>query len=127
LINALIALCSRVGEQSGIRVRRRLETLPVDLPPEVELAIYRIAQEALTNAMRHSNASRVDVSLEQENGEMVLRVKDDGQGLPEQVIEGGGLAGMRERAMLIGGELKLDSAADGGVEVRLRVGPNEDR
>jgi two-component system sensor histidine kinase UhpB len=104
-----------------------LETLPVDLPPEVELAIYRIAQEALTNAMRHSNASRVDVSLEQENGEMVLRVKDDGQGLPEQVIEGGGLAGMRERAMLIGGELKLDSAADGGVEVRLRVGPNEDR
>jgi two-component system, NarL family, sensor histidine kinase UhpB len=127
LVNALIALCSRVSEQSGIRVRRQLQTPPVDLPPEVELAIYRIAQEALTNAMRHSNASEVDVSLVQEDGEVVLRVKDDGQGLPEQVIAGGGLAGMRERAMLIGGELALDSPPEGGVEVRLSLGPNEDR
>jgi two-component system sensor histidine kinase UhpB len=126
LVNALIALCSRVSEQSGIRVRRHLQTPPVNLPPEVELAIYRIAQEALTNAMRHSNATEVDVSLAQENGDVVLRVKDDGQGLPEQVTEGGGLAGMRERAMLIGGELALDSSSSGGVEVRLRLTPNGD-
>jgi two-component system sensor histidine kinase UhpB len=127
LINALIALCSRVGEQSGIRVRRRLQTPPVDLSPDVELAIYRIAQEALTNAMRHSDASEVDVSLAQENGEVVLRVRDDGRGLPERVAEGGGLAGMRERAMLIGGELTVDSPSEGGVEVRLRLLPHKDR
>jgi two-component system sensor histidine kinase UhpB len=123
LVNALIALCSRVGEQSGIRVRRQLQTPAVELSPEVELAIYRIAQEALTNVMRHSNASDVYVSLAQENGDVVLRVRDDGPGLPEQVAEGGGLAGMRERAMLIGGELTIDSPPGGGVEVRLRLAP----
>jgi two-component system sensor histidine kinase UhpB len=120
LVNALIALCARAGEQSGIRVRRRLETPAAELPREVELAIYRVAQEALTNAMRHANASEVAVSLAQENGDVVLRVKDDGHGLPEQVTEGGGLAGMRERAMLIGGELTLASSP-GGVEVTLRL------
>jgi two-component system sensor histidine kinase UhpB len=124
LVNALIALCSRVAEQSGIRVRRRLESPTVELPPEVELAIYRITQEALTNAIRHSNASEVDVSLARENGDVVLRVKDDGQGLPQQVTEGGGLAGMRERAMLIGAELTLDSPPGGGVEVTLRLHAN---
>jgi two-component system sensor histidine kinase UhpB len=127
LVNALIALCSRVSEQSGIRVRRQLETPPVDLPPEVELAIYRIAQEALTNAMRHSNASEVAVSLAQVNDQVVLRVTDDGQGLPERVTAGGGLAGMRERAMLIGGELSLGSPPGGGVEVTLRLGSDHDR
>jgi two-component system sensor histidine kinase UhpB len=66
----------------------------------------------------------VDVSLARENGDVVLRVKDDGQGLPQQVTEGGGLAGMRERAMLIGAELTLDSPPGGGVEVTLRLHAN---
>jgi two-component system sensor histidine kinase UhpB len=121
LVNALIALCSRVTEQSGLRIRRELETPSVALPSEVELAIYRIAQEALTNVMRHSEATEVDLSLARENGELALSVKDNGRGLPAQVLEGGGLAGMRERAMLIGGELTLDSRPGFGAEVRLRL------
>jgi two-component system sensor histidine kinase UhpB len=121
LVNALIALCSRVTEQSGLRIRRLLEAPAVELPPEVELAIYRIAQEALTNVMRHSGATEVDLSLVRENGDLLLSIKDNGRGLPAQVLEGGGLAGMRERAMLIGGELTLDSRPGLGVEVRLRV------
>ena len=63
LVNALIALRSRVDEQSGMRVHRRLEGSLPELSPEVELAMYRIAQEALTNAMRHSKATEVSVCL----------------------------------------------------------------
>jgi two-component system sensor histidine kinase UhpB len=124
LVNALIALCSRVAEQSGLRIQRRLEGPLPELEPDVELAIYRIAQEALTNAMRHSNATEATVSLAREKGALVLIVADNGQGLPEHVTEGGGLTGMRERAMLIGAELMVKSVAGAGVEVTLRLGFN---
>ena len=122
LVNALIALCSRVAEQSGLQIHRRLEGGLPDLAPEVELAIYRIAQEALTNAMRHSEATEATVSLSRENGYLVLTVADNGQGLPEHVTEGGGLTGMRERAMLIGATLMINSLPGRGVEVTLRLG-----
>lgn len=122
LVNALIALCSRVAEQSGLQIHRRFEGGLPDLAPEVELAIYRIAQEALTNAMRHSKATEASVSLAREDGTLVLTVTDNGQGLPERVIEGGGLTGMRERAMLIGAALTINSGPGAGVEVTLRLG-----
>jgi two-component system sensor histidine kinase UhpB len=122
LVNALIALCSRVTEQSGLRIHRRLEGGLPELPPDVELAIYRVAQEALTNAMRHSKATEATVSLSRETGELVLIVADDGRGLPEHVTEGGGLTGMRERAMLIGAALTINSVPGTGVEVTLRLG-----
>jgi two-component system sensor histidine kinase UhpB len=127
LVNALIALCSRVAEQSAIRVHRRLQGPLPELSSEIELAIYRIAQEALTNAMRHSQASEVTVSLTPANGGLVLTVSDNGRGLPEHVIPGGGLTGMRERAMLIGADLAIESAAGAGVEVTLRLGLKENR
>ena len=74
--------------------------------------------------MRHSNATEAKVSLVAEKGALVLTVTDNGQGLPEPVTEGGGLTGMRERAMLIGAELMVKSAAGAGVEVTLRLGFN---
>jgi two-component system, NarL family, sensor histidine kinase UhpB len=122
LVNALIALCARVSEQSGLRIQRRLQGGLPELSPEMELAIYRVAQEALTNAMRHSKATEATVSLCRTNGELVLTVGDNGQGLPEHVSEGGGLTGMRERAMLIGAALTINSALGAGVEVTLRLG-----
>jgi two-component system sensor histidine kinase UhpB len=121
LVNAVISLCARVSEQTGMRIRRQLEGPLPDLAPEVELAVYRIAQEALTNAVRHSRASEVTVSLSCSKGELVLSVKDDGEGLPEDVVAGGGLTGMRERAMLIGAALEIESIPSAGVEVRLRL------
>jgi two-component system sensor histidine kinase UhpB len=120
LINALISLCARISEQSGIRVNRELEPSIPELPAEVELAVYRIAQEALTNVMRHSRAAAVTVSLRVVDGGLLLRVVDDGLGLPDDVVEGGGLAGMRERALLIGGELGIERT-EPGVTVTLRV------
>lgn len=122
LVNALIALCARVSEQSGLRIHRRLEGGLPELSGEVELAIYRVAQEALTNAMRHSTATEAKVSLSHENGELVLTVADNGQGMPDHVSEGGGLTGMRERAMLIGAALLINSAPGAGVEVTMRLG-----
>lgn len=121
LLNALISLCARVSEQTGMRIHRDLEGPIPDLPPDVELAVYRIAQEALTNAVRHSHASEVTVLLCCSEGTLVLSVKDNGRGLPEQVIAGGGLTGMRERAMLIGGTLGVESAPGAGVEITLRL------
>jgi len=119
LVNALIALCTRVAGQSGIRVDRRLESSLPELAADTELAVYRIAQEALTNAIRHSRATVVTVTLARLNGGLALTVSDDGGGLPRRLVEGAGLTGMRERALLIGAELEIASAA--GVTVSLRV------
>lgn len=121
LLNAMISLCARVGEQTGIRIRRRLEGPLPELPPDVELAVYRIAQEALTNALRHAHSPEVVVSLAHAAGDLVLSVRDYGKGLPEDGVAGGGLTGMRERAMLIGATLEVESLPGGGVEVTLRL------
>jgi two-component system sensor histidine kinase UhpB len=124
LINAMISLCERVSKQTGIRIRRELEGPIPDLPPDVELAVYRIAQEALTNAVRHSHASEVTVSLSPSDGDLLLSVTDNGDGLPADTTAGGGLTGMRERAMLIGGTLDIESRPGDGVAVTLRLGLN---
>jgi two-component system sensor histidine kinase UhpB len=119
--NAVIALCRRTATQSGLRVAHHLGTLP-PLRPEVELVVYRVAQEALTNALRHASASRADVSLAVDGDALELVVADDGVGLPEELPDDtAGLSGMRERALLVGGRLSLRSRSRGGTEVHLRI------
>jgi two-component system, NarL family, sensor histidine kinase UhpB len=120
LVNALIALCSRVGRQSGLRVRRDLDGHLPALSNEVELVIYRVAQEALTNALRHARGTEVTVSLKLVAGRVELHVSDDGRGLPERKREGG-LGGMRERAMLIDATLEVRSAEGRGTDIVLTV------
>jgi two-component system, NarL family, sensor histidine kinase UhpB len=93
-----------------------------DLPQDVELVIYRVAQEALTNASRHSGASRIDVSLGRINSSVVLEVQDDGKGFAFAEGERGlGVSGMRERALLVAGRLEIDSRPGKGTRVRLEV------
>jgi two-component system, NarL family, sensor histidine kinase UhpB len=121
LVNSLISLCAGLDGQASMRVRRELKGPFPDMSPQVELAIYRVAQEALTNAMRHSDASEVVVSLTCTDHHLVLSVRDNGRGIPADVRKGGGLIGMRERAMLIGADLEITSAASAGVDVTLRV------
>jgi two-component system sensor histidine kinase UhpB len=120
LVNALIALCSRVDRQSGIRVNRDLDWHLPALSAEVELVVYRVAQEALTNALRHANATEVTVSLRHDGPNVVLAVSDDGTGLHE-AREERGLGGMRERAMLIDAQLEIRSDPASGTEVVLSV------
>lgn len=117
---ALVALSRRFSEQSGISVLRSFEAPADALDPEVEMAIYRIAQECLANVARHSGASEVRIELTERDGALVLRVADDGRGIGD-AEPGYGIQGMRERALLIGGELRFVSPAGGGLAVELEV------
>jgi two-component system, NarL family, sensor histidine kinase UhpB len=118
LVSALAALAERLSARDGLRVARRIER---DLPPlgdEHELVAYRVAQEALTNAVRHADATRVELTLARRNGSAVLTVRDDGRGLGSAPA-GGGISGMRERAALIGAQLSVGDAPGGGAQVTL--------
>ncbi len=126
LVNALLALCSRVDRQGGLRVRRDLAWRLPTLSPEVELVIYRVAQEALTNALRHSGGTEATVSLTATGGGVELVVADNGRGLSEPRVESG-LAGMRERVLLIGAQLAVHSAPAEGTEIVLSVPPAPER
>jgi two-component system sensor histidine kinase UhpB len=121
LRSALTALTTSFGRQTGIRMERAFEP-GVRLDREQELVVYRVAQEALTNVARHAQAGLVEISLRRDDGEAVLRVRDDGRGLPPAAAgSSSGIRGMRERAMLIGARLDLGAADGGGAEVVLRI------
>ncbi|WP_066366718.1 sensor histidine kinase [Herbidospora mongoliensis] len=114
LHSALTALAADVAP--AVAVTRRIEPLP-PLSPEVELVIYRIAQESLTNVVRHSQALKVWLSLTADGPDLVLRITDDGVGGAR--TEGAGMRGMQERALLIGARLTVTSAD--GTEVKLTI------
>ena len=121
LASALKSLATRFTEQAGLALEWDFaRTLP-PIAPDAELAVYRVAQESLTNVARHAGASRVWLSLQPGRGSVVLRVVDDGRGLNGRDADGGGLRGMRERAVLVGAALAIKPARTGGVEVRLEV------
>lgn len=92
------------------------------VPRPVETALYRVCQEALTNAIRHGEGSRIDVALKLEDGFVSISVRDDGSGFDIDDSDlGYGIIGMRERAELAGGDLIIDSTPGRGTEVVLRV------
>lgn len=95
------------------------------LPMDAETALYRIAQEALTNIAKHARASNVDVILERRDNHVLLIVEDDGIGFEtsevERQREGFGLLGMQERATLVGATLEIESAAGGGTTILVRM------
>jgi two-component system, NarL family, sensor histidine kinase UhpB len=121
LASALSELSATFARVSKVRVERRFDQPLPALEPEVELAVYRIAQESLTNVARHSGADRVTIDLEHRGDRLILRLTDNGHGLPNEHVEHGGLRSMRERALLVGGNLAIGAAPGGGVEVRLEV------
>ena len=94
-----------------------------DLGDDPQLVVYRVAQEALSNAARHSGAERIEVRLRRsEDDGVVLEVSDDGRGFGfDESQRGLGIGGMRERALLIGGELTIESRPGAGTTVRLDV------
>lgn len=125
LVSALTELSRKFAESSGVRVERRFASDLPGLSNDAELAVYRVAQESLTNVARHAGATQVEIALQPGAGSVVLRVVDDGRGMPGPdalALNGhGGLRGMRERALLVGGALAVKRGGDGGVEVRLEV------
>jgi signal transduction histidine kinase len=94
------------------------------LPDYVETSLYRIVQEALTNAVRHASAKNVDVILENREGTVVVIIEDDGVGFDSTLIGKGGhlgLLGMQERAHMMGGTLQIESRAGGGTTIVAEV------
>jgi two-component system sensor histidine kinase UhpB len=113
LLRAVEALGDTLGEHADARIH---VDLPRRLPPmtaEVELALYRVAQEGLTNAVRHAHASTINLRLSTDGARVRLAVADDGRGLAPETVEAAGIRGMRERALLVQGRLELQSGASG--------------
>ena len=122
LVNALIALCNRMSTRDGPLIKRELQGKLPPLPEEVELVLYRIAQESLTNALRHSGAQTIALSIADNTESVVLCVRDDGAGMPRPLPTGtSGISGMRERALLVGGRFQIESVPRRGTEVRVTI------
>ncbi len=134
LCAALRWLAEDVSERFGVRVKVHLQEEsdePAEdaarLPGEVETALFRIAQESLTNAIRHGQARQVQITLRQEQAGVTLTVADNGAGFAAQRLEasgsrqGVGLEGMRERAQLLGGTLRVRSRPGDGCVVCAQV------
>jgi two-component system sensor histidine kinase UhpB len=121
LLSALRALSGRIARQTGIDVSLLLDERLPALDPDAELVVYRIAQEAMTNAVRHADASSIVLRLRMDDRGLLLSVRDDGRGVPNRLIGTSGIRGMRERALLVGGTLQVGPLEDGGTEVCLRI------
>ncbi|MGW1145261.1 HAMP domain-containing sensor histidine kinase [Streptomyces sp. NPDC002454] len=123
LASALRALGAEFPDH-GVAVRTRVAGAPRTAPAldhDTELVVYRVAQEALTNAARHARAREVTLELRRAGGRTELVVTDDGRGIGD-AAEGAGIRGMRERALLIGAELTVGPRTGApGTEVRLHV------
>lgn len=120
LVSALAALATDTSAHAGLHVQRGLAPGLPQLTPEKELVVYRVAQEALTNVVRHAHAETVQLSLTRQGDAVALLVADDGRGTGGRP-EGSGIHGMRERALMVDGQLSIRPRPEGGTEVRLVV------
>ena len=125
LASAVNNLARDFARRTNVAVERRIDPRLGQLQPNVELVLYRVAQESLTNVARHSEATDVLLDLSRNGHDVVLRIADNGRGFPRPHREGGGLRGIRENALIVGGALAIKASATGGVEVRLEV-PTQD-
>lgn len=118
-LQSLLDVADRSGE---IHVVSEIDAELPQLDPQTELAVYRIAQEAVTNVLRHSGAATLTVGATSSPSELVLEVTDDGRGMLYAADhESGGIRGMRERAVAVSGLLHIQSRPGGGTTVALRV------
>jgi PAS domain S-box-containing protein len=124
----LVATIEWAGEEfesrTGIKCRLDLPRGDIAIDPERATAIFRIFQETLTNVARHAEASEVEVRMAKGDGDLTLEVHDNGKGISEDKLLSGkslGILGMRERAMLLGGELTISGPPGNGTTVRVRI------
>ncbi len=126
LRTAIETLLDRHQEQSGLTIEHDLtipsrETEAGRLDGDLETAVYRIVQEALTNVVKHANAEKVRLTMREHDGELLIEIQDDGDGFDTHAADHGfGLAGIQERVSLTGGELNIRSD-DGGTLLTVRL------
>ena len=126
LVPAVEALAEEFSARTGVIVDLDAQEPPESTPSEIEVALYRIFQEALTNVARHAEAHRVQAWIRREGAELALVVEDDGRGFdPGRIAMGGagraGLTGMRERVLGLGGKLDVKTAPGRGVRLEARI------
>ena len=124
LVAALRGLCGGVGPAHGLSIDFVTEGVPESIPGDTALCLYRIAQEALRNVIKHSGARHARVELRGGQDSVTLCVSDDGSGFDTASVadkEGLGLVSMRERLRLVGGEIAIDSRPAGGVRIDVRI------
>jgi signal transduction histidine kinase len=123
LLDAMEQIGRKLTSDSGIQLETKLEGQPYALPEQCEANLLRIAQEALTNAVRHSGTARIGLRLAYRTGSVVLEVGDSGRGMSGVEPSGFGVDGMRERARQIGGEIQILSDPGRGTRIVVTV-PN---
>ena len=122
LAAALAGHVRELASQTQIETEFQANGELASMPQDVQLVVYRVAQEALANAARHSGADRIEVGLERRGDQVELTVADDGTGFTfDQASRGLGIGGMRERALLVNGDVQVESRPQVGTRVRLRV------
>ena len=115
---ALKGVCQQLADQYGIVIDLTTEKLPKTLPEELSLCFYRTAQEGLINALKHSESTRIDVSLDCRGQILRMRIKDFGIGFDPSVLgKGLWLVTMQERLRMVGGVLRVNSVQGKGTEL----------
>ena len=109
------------ARRASLPVEVVIDGSPKPLPPGVDLSVYRIVQEGLTNVRKHAGAARARVELRYGDGQLDVAVLDDGDGPANGTKPGHGLVGIRERVALLGGELRAGKRNEGGYELRAHL------
>src|SRR5262249_19710503 len=116
---ALKELCRKFGEQNKLQIDAETDLIPENVPPDVALCLFRVAQEALNNACRHGHASHIVLRAKLRNGSLALLIRDNGSGFDGSNSRWGlGLTSMRERLRYVGGDLQVESEPEKGTEIR---------
>jgi PAS domain S-box-containing protein len=125
LVPALRSLLDQQGRRASIEVRFFAEDIPEKLDPEIQTTCFRIAQEAITNTVRHAHARRIDLDLRRDDGNLRVMIRDDGGGFDAASVEGHtvglGLIGIKERAALVGGRVQIISSPKKGTAVKISL------
>jgi len=115
---ALAELCEQLGQAHGVRIELDAENIPPSIPPRTSLCLYRVAQEALNNVIRHSGANYMKVRLSQTENNIVMEISDSGRGFdPSSTPSGLGLTAMQERVRILNGHLTITSKHSSGTTI----------
>ena len=123
LASAIGGLCHELTHRHGLKIEFAADQVPSAISPEIAVCLYRIAQEALANAIKHSSAQHTQVELSRTADMISLRIVDDGTGFDPALIQGQGLGlvSMRERVFHVGGRITIDSQPSSGTRLHVLV------
>jgi signal transduction histidine kinase len=125
LVPTLRSLLDQQGRRASVAVHFSAKNMPENLTPEIQTTCFRMAQEAITNALRHADATRLDVDLHRDDGNLWLVIRDNGKGFDAKSVQaqavGLGLIGIKERAALVGGRARIISSSGEGTTIEVSL------